>query len=160
MLKINCSKDIKIQGVIGPCTSLEKKGPSVADTVIGEGNTTSWKMCGLDKSTWLTILFDLSSTERSNAPGGANPQLYLQFLTSYQDPQGKTMLRVTTVTRQWVDSAVSAEILVQGFDQETAAVVMARITSLKMESEVIKKSSIRLSTICFISCLDVSTVNL
>jgi protein transport protein SEC23 len=135
-LEINCSKEIKIQGVVGPCTSLEKKGPSVADTVIGEGNTTVWKMCGLDKSTCLTVLFDLSSSERSNASGAAvNQQLYLQFLTSYQSPDGQLVLRVTTVTRRWVDSAVSTEELVQGFDQETAAVVMARYASLKMETE-------------------------
>ncbi|KAJ6951368.1 hypothetical protein NC653_040699 [Populus alba x Populus x berolinensis] len=134
-LEINCSKDIKIQGIIGPCTSLEKKGPSVADTVIGEGNTTAWKMCGLDKSSCFTVFFDISSSEKSNAPGSANPQLYLQFLTSYQNPEGMTLLRVTTVTRRWVDSAVNSEELVQGFDQETAAVVMARFTSLKMESE-------------------------
>ncbi|KAL2567438.1 hypothetical protein AAZV13_18G003500 [Glycine max] len=135
-LEINCSKEIKIQGIIGPCTSLEKKGPSVADTVIGEGNTTAWKMCGLDKSTCLTVMFDLSSSDRSNTPGAVNPQLYLQFLTSYQDPSGQSVLRVTTVTRRWVDSSVSSEVeLVQGFDQETAAVVMARFASLKMESE-------------------------
>ncbi|MBA0875879.1 hypothetical protein Goshw_024577, partial [Gossypium schwendimanii] len=140
LLEINCSKDIKIQGVIGPCTSLEKKGPNVSDTVIGEGNTSAWKMCGLDKSTCLTVLFDVSSTERSNAPGTANSQLYLQFLTSYQDPEGKRMLRVTTLTRQWVDSAVSSEELVHGFDQEAAAVVMARVTSLKMEMEVFNNS--------------------
>ncbi|XP_010532717.1 PREDICTED: protein transport protein SEC23-like isoform X4 [Tarenaya hassleriana] len=133
-LEVNCSKDIKIQGAIGPCSSLEKKGPSVADTVIGEGNTTAWKLCGLDKSTCLTIFFDLSSSG-SNAPGAANPQLYLQFLTSYQNPEGQTLLRVTTVTRQWVDTALSSEELVQGFDQETAAVVMARLASLKMETE-------------------------
>ncbi|KAL4331654.1 hypothetical protein HN51_038444 [Arachis hypogaea] len=134
-LEINCSKEIKIQGIIGPCTSLEKKGPSVADTVIGEGNTTAWKMCGLDKSTCLTVLFDLSSGDRSNNPGGAYPQLYLQFLTSYQSPDGQLVLRVTTVTRRWVDVAVGSEELIQGFDQETAAVVMARIASLKMETE-------------------------
>ncbi|KAI5406399.1 protein transport protein SEC23 [Lathyrus oleraceus] len=134
-LEINCSKEIKIQGIVGPCTSLEKKGPSVADTVIGEGNTTMWKMCGLDKSTCLTVLFDLSSSDRSNTPGAVNPQLYLQFLTSYQGPDGQLVLRVTTVTRRWVDSAVSSEELVQGFDQETAAVVMARYASLKMETE-------------------------
>ncbi|KAL3611683.1 hypothetical protein D5086_002703 [Populus alba] len=134
-LEINCSKDIKIQGIIGPCTSMEKKGPSVADTVIGEGNTTAWKMCGLDKSTCLTVFFDLSSSEKSNNPGAMNPQLYLQFLTSYQNPEGLMLLRVTTVTRRWVDSAANSEELVQGFDQETAAVVMARLTSLKMEAE-------------------------
>ncbi|KAH9649515.1 protein transport protein SEC23 [Citrus sinensis] len=85
-LEIICSKDIKIQGIIGPCTSLEKKGPSVSDTVVGEGNTTAWKMCGLDKSTCLTVFFDLSSSERLNTPGTINPQLYLQFLTRYDGP--------------------------------------------------------------------------
>ncbi|RXI00606.1 hypothetical protein DVH24_000840 [Malus domestica] len=139
-LEINCSKDIKIQGIIGPCTSLEKKGPAVADTAIGEGNTTAWKMCGLDKSTCLTVFFDLSSSDQSNTPGTVNPQLYLQFLTSFQNPEGQMMLRVTTITRQWIDSSVSSEELVQGFDQETAAVVMARKTSLKMESEVFNNS--------------------
>ncbi|XP_027334029.1 protein transport protein SEC23-like isoform X4 [Abrus precatorius] len=135
-LEINCSKEIKIQGIVGPCTSLEKKGPSVADTVIGEGNTTAWKMCGLDKSTCLTVMFDLSSSDRSNTPGAVNPQLYLQFRTSYQGPDGQSVLRVTTVTRRWVDSSVSSEVeLIQGFDQETAAVVMARYASLKMETE-------------------------
>lgn len=62
-------------------TIILQKGPSVADTVIGEGNTTAWKMCGLDKSTCLTVMFDLSSSDRSNTPGAINPQLYLQFLT-------------------------------------------------------------------------------
>ncbi|KAK7280845.1 hypothetical protein RIF29_08374 [Crotalaria pallida] len=134
-LEIHCSKEIKIQGIIGPCTSLEKKGPSVADTVIGEGNTTAWKMCGLDKTTCLTVMFDLSSSDRSSTPASVNPQLYLQFLTSYQGPDGQSVLRVTTVTRRWADSSVSSEELVQGFDQETAAVVMARYASLKMETE-------------------------
>nr|KYP38306.1 Protein transport protein SEC23 [Cajanus cajan] len=134
-LEINCSKEIKIQGIIGPCTSLEKKGPSVADTVIGEGNTTSWKMCGLDRSTCLTVLFDLSSSDRTNTPAAANPQFYLQFVTSFQSPNGQSVVRVTTVTRRWVDVTVSSEELVQGFDQETAAVVMARLASLKMETE-------------------------
>ena len=58
-----------------------QKGPSVADSVIGEGNTTAWKMCVLDKSTCLTVMFDLSSSDRANTPGAVNPQLYLQFLT-------------------------------------------------------------------------------
>ncbi|KAJ4895321.1 Sec23/Sec24 protein transport family protein [Raphanus sativus] len=134
-LEINCSKDIKIQGIIGPCASLQKKGPSVADTVIGEGNTTAWKMCGLDKSTCLTVFFDLSSSDQASNLGGVNPQLYIKFMTSYQNQEGKTLLRVTTVTRQWVDTAISTEELVQGFDQETAAVVVARLASLKMETE-------------------------
>ncbi|XP_009799069.1 protein transport protein SEC23 E [Nicotiana tabacum] len=134
-LEINCSKDIKIQGIIGPCTSLEKKGPAVSSTVIGEGNTTAWKLCGLDKNTCLTVFFDVSSSEKSDPSGNQNPQLYIQFLTSYQSHDGQTKLRVTTITRRWVDAAVSTEELVQGFDQEAAAVVMARLASYKMEME-------------------------
>lgn len=134
-LEIYCSKDIKIQGVLGPCTSLEKKGVAVAETIIGQGNTTAWKLCSLDKTTCLTVYFDISSSERSNPQGTVNPQLYLQFLTSFQDPEGQPMLRVTTVSRRWVESVVGSEELIQGFDQETAAVVMARLCSHKMEME-------------------------
>ncbi|KAL6548805.1 Protein transport protein S23 E [Orobanche gracilis] len=133
-LEINCSKDIKVQGIIGPCTSLEKKGPAVANTVVGQGNTTAWKMCGLDKSTCLTVFFDVSSSEKSD-PAEPNPQLYIQFLTSYQSSDGQMRLRVTTVTRRWVDSTLGNEGLIQGFDQEVAAVVMARLASYKMEME-------------------------
>ncbi|KAL8120942.1 hypothetical protein AgCh_017934 [Apium graveolens] len=173
-LEINCSKDIKIQGILGPCTSLEKvgfcnfsqagvfvilnslklntamalnitfeyqvlyvlqKGPAVASTVIGQGNTTAWKMCGLDKTTCLTVFFDISSSEKQDPSGNINPQLYIQFLTSYQSPDCQQRLRVTTITKRWTDGAVGSEDLVQGFDQETAAVVIARLTSHKMEME-------------------------
>ena len=60
-----------------------QKGTTVADTVVGEGNTTEWKMCGLDSTNCLTVFFDLSSSDRSNTPGVSNPQLFLQFLTRY-----------------------------------------------------------------------------
>ncbi|RZC56346.1 hypothetical protein C5167_015200 [Papaver somniferum] len=137
--EVNCSKDIKIQGIIGPCTSLEKKGSSCADTVIGQGNTTSWKLCGLDRSTSLTVFFDISPTsERLNSLETSNSQFYLQFQTNYQNPEGQQRLRVTTVARKWVDSTANPEELLEGFDQETAAVVMARLTSLKMEEELTK----------------------
>ncbi|KAJ6809322.1 protein transport protein SEC23 [Iris pallida] len=133
-LEINCSKDIKVQGIIGPCTSLEKKGALCADTVIGQGNTTSWKMCGLDRSTSLTVFFDVSPSDKSQQ-GIPNPQLYIQFSTTYQNSEGQMKQRVTTVTRKWVDSSANTEELVEGFDQESAAVVLARFISLKMESE-------------------------
>ncbi|GKE28956.1 transport protein Sec23-like protein, partial [Tanacetum coccineum] len=134
-LEINCSKDIKIQGIIGPCTSLEKKGPAVASSVIGQGNTTAWKLCGLDKDTCLTVFFDISSSEKSDASGNVNPQLYIQTVTSYQTIDGESKMRVTTITRSWLESSAITEELVQGFDQEAAAVVMARFTSYKMEME-------------------------
>lgn len=62
-----------------------QKGPAVSSTVIGEGNTTAWKLCGLDKNTCLTVFFDVSSSEKSDPSGNQNPQLYIQFLTRYLD---------------------------------------------------------------------------
>ncbi|EHA8588290.1 hypothetical protein COCNU_scaffold004637G000010 [Cocos nucifera] len=54
---------------------------------------------------------------------------------NYQNPEGQMRLRVTTITRRWLDGSANTEELVEGFDQETAAVVLARYISLKMEME-------------------------
>lgn len=134
--EVICSKDVKIQGIIGPCASLEKKGTSCSDIVIGQGNTTTWKMCGLDSNTSLTIFFDIVPSEHSNsAVQSIGQQFFLQFLTHYQHTDGKIRVRASTVTRRWVDGTANTEDLVSGFDQETAAVVLARLASYKMETE-------------------------
>lgn len=134
--EVICSKDVKIQGIIGPCASLEKKGISCSDILVGQGNTTAWKMCGLDSNTSLTIFFDIVPTEHSNsAMHSTGNQFYLQFLMHYQHTDGKMRVRATTVTRRWVDGIANTEDLAAGFDQETAAVVVARLASHKMETE-------------------------
>eukprot|EP00249_Psilotum_nudum_P009082 c21696_g1_i2 orf=1-2076(-) len=108
--EVICSKDVKIQGIIGPCASLEKKGVACSDIVVGQGNTTAWKMCGLDRNTSLTIFFDVVPSERSTtAVQSAGWQFFLQFLTYYQHTDGKMRLRATTLTRRWVDSTVNTE---------------------------------------------------
>ncbi|KAJ0743896.1 putative protein transport protein Sec23 [Helianthus annuus] len=111
-LEINCSKDIKIQGITGPLHPWTRsKGLAVASTTIGQGNTTAWKLCGLDKDTCLTVFFDISSGDKDPS-GNVNPQLYIQTVTSYQTAaDGQSKLRVTTVTRRWVESAVVSEEL-------------------------------------------------
>lgn len=106
IFEVNCSKDIKVQGIIGPCASLEKveaeafevsfsltlfgllligvpvqKGPLASENVIGQGNTTAWKMCGLDKTTSLCLIFDIVKKENPDAIASANNQFYFQFLT-------------------------------------------------------------------------------
>lgn len=136
IFEINCSKDIKVHGVIGPCASLEKKGPLCSETTIGQGNTTAWKMCGLDKTTSLCLLFEISKKENPDAIAqSANTQFFFQFLTYYQHRSGLMRLRVTTFSRRWVSGPGSIQELIAGFDQETAAVVMARQVSFKMETE-------------------------
>ncbi|KAM3732758.1 hypothetical protein ACB098_11G083500 [Castanea mollissima] len=136
IFEINCSKDIKVQGIIGPCASLEKKGPLCSDTVIGQGNTTAWKMCGLDKATSLCLIFEVVKKESPDATiQSTSNQFYFQFLTYYQHYSGQMRLRVTTLSRRWVAGPGSIQDLVAGFDQEAAAVVMARQVSFKMETE-------------------------
>ncbi|KAL8119419.1 protein transport protein SEC23 C [Apium graveolens] len=136
IFEVNCSKDIKVQGIIGPCASLEKKGPLCSETVIGQGNTTAWKMCGLDKSTSLCLMFEIVKKESPDAiTQSANNQFYFQFLTYYQHSSGQMRLRATTLSRRWVAGPGSIQDLIAGFDQEAAAVVTARQVSFKMETE-------------------------
>lgn len=137
IFEVNCSKDVKVQGIIGPCASLEKKGPLCSDTVIGQGNTSAWKMCGLDKKTSLCIIFEIARKDGPDAAVGqaGTNQFYFQFLTYYQHTDGNMRLRATTISRRWVAGAGTVQDLMAGFDQEAAAAVMARLVSFKMESE-------------------------
>ncbi|KAI3894855.1 hypothetical protein MKW92_006488 [Papaver armeniacum] len=135
--EVNCSKDVKVQGIIGPCSSLEKKTPLSSETVIGQGNTSAWKMCGLDKATSLCLIFDIVKKDIPEAIGQPTTnQFYFQFLTYYQHSNGQMRLRATTLSRRWVTGTGSLQDLISGFDQEAAAVVMARLVSFKMETEV------------------------
>ncbi|CAL5005751.1 unnamed protein product [Urochloa decumbens] len=137
IFEINCSKDIKIQGIIGPCTSMEKKSPLSSDTVVGQGNTSAWKMCGLDRKTSLCLIFDIAKKDGPDSIGqSANNQFYFQFLTYYQHHEGQMRLRATTLSRKWVAGSGGVEELIAGFDQEAAAAVMARLVSFKIEAEV------------------------
>uniref|UniRef100_K3YGZ6 Protein transport protein SEC23 n=1 Tax=Setaria italica TaxID=4555 RepID=K3YGZ6_SETIT len=138
IFEINCSKDVKIQGIIGPCTSLEKKSPLSSDTIVGQGNTSAWKMCGLDRKTSLCLIFDIAKKDGSDSIGqSANDQFYFQFLTYYQHHEGQMRLRATTLSRKWVAGSGGVQELIAGFDQEAAAAVMARLVSFKMEAEVL-----------------------
>lgn len=136
IFEINCSKDIKVQGILGPCASLEKKGPLCSDTIIGQGSTSAWKMCGLDQATSLCLIFEIVKKEIPDATvQSSSNQFYFQFLTYYQHSSGEMRLRVTTLSRRWIAGPGSVQDLISGFDQETAAVVMARLVSFKMEIE-------------------------
>jgi len=57
----------------------------------------------------------------------------LQFQTTYLHPSGRKRLRVTTVSHRYSDANMTD--IAQGFDQEAAAVLMARYSVFKTESE-------------------------
>jgi protein transport protein SEC23 len=82
IFEINCSKDIKVQGIIGPCASLEKKGPLCSDTAIGQGHTSAWKMCGLDNNTSICLVFEIAKIDTADVVlQSQSNQFYFQFLT-------------------------------------------------------------------------------
>ncbi|KAG4164337.1 hypothetical protein ERO13_A13G009000v2 [Gossypium hirsutum] len=136
IFEVNCSKDLKIQGVLGPCASLEKRSPMCSDTIIGQGNTSAWKMCGLDQATTLCLVFDIVRKDIPDATvQSSSSQFYFQFLTFYQHSSGEMRLRVTTLSRRWVAGPGSIQDLISGFDQDAAAAAMARLVSFKMEIE-------------------------
>jgi protein transport protein SEC23 len=131
------SRDVKINGVIGPCAPLDKKGPSVADQEVGFGGTSAWRMCGLDAATTMCVFLEVAQKEPKDAGaagGQQQQQFFLQFATSRMLPNGEVRLRVTTLTRAWTDGT-NTQHITAGFDQEAAAVVLARLATHKMEHE-------------------------
>ena len=136
VVEAHCSKDIRICGAMGPASVVERKTPLASEVAVGMGGTNAWKLCTLAPTTTLAVIFDIVA-QHGNAgaagPDGAH-QFFLQFVTRYLHDSGTQRCRVTTVTRRWVDGSNQAE-LIQGFDQEAAAVLMARLASHKMQTE-------------------------
>ena len=97
------------------------------------GGTTTWKLCGLDNTTTYAVYFEVANQHGQAIPQGQRAQM--QFITHYQHPSGQMRLRVTTLARNWADPAVNKPAVTQGFDQEAAAVIMARIAVFRAESE-------------------------
>jgi protein transport protein SEC23 len=56
---------VKINGVIGQCAPLDKKGPSVADQEIGVGGTSAWRLCGLDAATSMAVFLEVCQKQQT-----------------------------------------------------------------------------------------------
>lgn len=122
-LEVNCSREIKVCGAIGPCSSLKRKSPVVSESEIGQGGTFAWSMGSLSPTTTVALFFEVAN--QTALPAGKNR--FLQFVTHYQHSSGKYRMRVTTVGGPWHAEAAGQQALAASFDQEAAAVIMARI---------------------------------
>ena len=76
----------------------------------------------------------MTNQAQANQPVQQGQQRHLQLLTSYQHASGQYRLRVTTLSHTWADTSQLADIA-RGFDQEAAAVLMARIAAHKTQTE-------------------------
>uniref|UniRef100_A0A8B9JE81 Protein transport protein SEC23 n=1 Tax=Astyanax mexicanus TaxID=7994 RepID=A0A8B9JE81_ASTMX len=132
-LEIKTSREIKISGAIGPCTSLNAKGPCVSENEIGTGGTCQWKICGLDSNTTLAIYFEVVNQHNAPIPQGGRGAI--QYVTQYQHSSGQRRIRVTTIARNWADAQTQIQNIAASFDQEAAAILMARLAVYRAESE-------------------------
>lgn len=95
---------------------------------IGISGTNAWKFCGISPSTSCGVYFEVASQVQTFQPGTYG---VIQFTTLYQHSNGSHRLRVTTVPRIWAEPQNA--VIANSFDQEAAAVLMARIGSFKSE---------------------------
>ena len=101
---------------------------------IGEGGTYAWSLGGIDPSTSLSLYFDVAAKDTQSAQPGKRH--HLQLITYYQHSSGRYRMRVTTSAGMWNGGDPnSLGSLAAGFDQETAAVMIARIAVNRTESE-------------------------
>lgn len=127
-LDIKCSRELKVSGLIGHASSLAVKGPNVSENEVGIGGTSQYRICALSPQHTYAIFFDVANV----LPLPPNAQSYIQFVTHYQHSSGTYRLRVTTVSNILTGDE---QILAQSFDQEAAAVLMARVTLFKSEQD-------------------------
>ncbi|KAJ6655663.1 hypothetical protein lerEdw1_004899 [Lerista edwardsae] len=100
---------------------------------IGTGGTCQWKICGLNPSTTLALYFEVVNQHNAPIPQGGRGAI--QFVTQYQHSSGQRRIRVTTVARNWADAQTQLQNIAASFDQEAAAILMARLAVYRAETE-------------------------
>ncbi|CAB4375687.1 protein transporter SEC23 [Rhizophagus irregularis] len=128
-IDVQTTREMRVCGLIGHAISANKKSASVAETEIGIANTSAWKMCGINPKTTVAVYFEVVSQHGQPLQPGSRG--LIQFLTHYQHSSGQFRLRVTTVARNFAEG--NSPQIAQSFDQEAAAVLMARIAVFKAE---------------------------
>jgi protein transport protein SEC23 len=143
-IEVHVSRELKVMGAIGHLISLAKKTTSVSDRTIGESGTNTWRACGIDPLS--TFGFYFSVVNQDQAPK-RNQKGLIQINTTYIDSTGAHILRVTTLARPFVSSGVPGvqDTMVDagnpkmplsvGFDQEAAAVLVARMAAFRTREE-------------------------
>ncbi|VUZ43590.1 unnamed protein product [Hymenolepis diminuta] len=133
-LEVKTSRELKVSGCIGSCFSANIKTPSTGENEVGIGHTSIWRLNGLTPSSTLGIFFEVTQPHGQANAGGGTGRAYVQLVTQYQHASGQRRIRVTTACRQCIDAATQHPYLVAGFDQEAAAVLIARMAMFKAET--------------------------
>lgn len=130
-LEVQTTKELKVSGLLGPGISANKKTPIVSDIEIGIGNTSAWRLAAVNQHTTVGVYFEVANQQSQALQPGSRG--LIQFVTTYQHGSGQYRMRVTTIARSWAEGA--SQEIAQSFDQEAAAVLMARIAVFKAEMD-------------------------
>ena len=123
------TKELKVSGLIGHAISAGKKSACVGETEIGIGQTSAWKINVLTPRTSTGVYFEVVTPAGQPLQQGSRG--LIQFVTHYQHSTGQQRLRVTTIARNFAEAGSPS--IAASFDQEAAAVLMARIAVFKAE---------------------------
>ena len=123
------TKELKVSGMIGHGISAGKKSPCVGETEIGIGQTSAWKINAITPRTATAVYFEVVTPAGQPLQQGSRG--LIQFVTHYQHSSGQMRLRVTTIARNFAEAGSPS--IAASFDQEAAAVLMARIAVFKAE---------------------------
>jgi len=126
-LDLFLTQPVKVSGGIGHLASLNTPGNMQSDTVIGEGNTRSWLLGGMDQNSTYSFILDISNTTQNHSYKRA----VIQIHTTYVMSDGTTRLRVTSLQRKFNSDSNNLLEIAQNFDQESSAVLMARLCVIK-----------------------------
>lgn len=140
----------QVSGVIGQCVGLGKPSHMASKTQIGDGQTIHWASGMIDRLTTFAVYFTITGkttapvsllNSSSSAPsllslarGGTKdsmlpsqepgPYRIVQFITRYE-LDTEVRVRVATIAHPQSHSPTKQQ-LIEAFDQETAAVMLAR----------------------------------
>jgi len=126
---VQTTKELKVSGLIGHAVSAGKKSACVGETEIDIGQTSAWKICTISPSTAQAVYFEVVTPAGQPLQPGSRG--LIQFVTHFQHASGQQRLRVTTIARNFAEAGSPS--IAASFDQEAAAVLMARIAVFKAE---------------------------
>ncbi|KAL1746742.1 hypothetical protein HDZ31DRAFT_72704 [Schizophyllum fasciatum] len=126
---VQTTKELKVSGLIGHAISAGKKSACVGETEIGISQTSAWKINTLTPRTSEAVYFEVVTPAGQPLQPGSRG--LIQFVTHYQHASGQMRLRVTTIARNFAEAGSPS--IAASFDQEAAAVLMARIAVFKSE---------------------------
>lgn len=75
-LQVIPSRNVKVAGLFGPAARLERKTAHASENEMGLGNTSIWRLTGLDTRSTVCVLFDVTA---ATSKYGNIPHLHFRF---------------------------------------------------------------------------------